>query len=87
MGFNDIITKLFGNKAQRDLKETSPYVDLISKASTNIVTLDNDGLRQKSVEIKEKVQNSVNDEKLKIEELKANIEDLELDEEKKNTQK
>ena len=80
MGFNDIITKLFGNKAQRDLKEISPYVDLISKASTNIVTLDNDGLRQKSAEIKAKVQNSVSDERLKIEELKLNIEELELDE-------
>ena len=29
MGFNDFLTKLFGNKAQRDLKDISPIVDKI----------------------------------------------------------
>ena len=27
MGFNEFMTKLFGNKSQRDLKEITPYVD------------------------------------------------------------
>ena len=26
MGFNEFMTKLFGNKSQRDLKEITPYV-------------------------------------------------------------
>ena len=25
MGFNEFMTKLFGNKSQRDLKEITPY--------------------------------------------------------------
>ena len=32
MGFNDILKKLFGNKAQRDLKEIEPYVEKIKTA-------------------------------------------------------
>lgn len=33
MGFNDVLRKLFGNKAQRDLKEIEPYVEKIKKAT------------------------------------------------------
>ena len=29
MGFNEFMTKLFGNKSQRDLKEITPYVCLL----------------------------------------------------------
>ena len=29
MGFNEFMTKLFGNKSQRDLKEITPYVDKV----------------------------------------------------------
>ena len=29
MGFNDFLAKIFGNKAQRDLKEVSPVVNKI----------------------------------------------------------
>ena len=32
MGFNEILTKLFGNKSQRDLKEITPYVDRVKAA-------------------------------------------------------
>ena len=79
MGFNEILTKLFGNKAQRDLKDISPYVDSIKKASTAIEALDNDSLRRKSTEIKSAIQNSVADERAKIEEMKSGIEEIELE--------
>ena len=36
MGFNDILKKLFGNKAQRDLKEIEPYVEKIKTAYEKI---------------------------------------------------
>ena len=35
MGFNEFMTKLFGNKSQRDLKEITPYVDKIKAVSVN----------------------------------------------------
>lgn len=31
MGFLDFITKIFGNKSQRDLKEITPVVDKIKE--------------------------------------------------------
>ena len=31
MGFNDFLAKIFGNKAQRDLKEVSPIVNKIKE--------------------------------------------------------
>ena len=45
MGFNDILTKLFGNKSQRDLKEINPYVEKIKAAYPAIEALSNDELR------------------------------------------
>ena len=35
MGFNEFMTKLFGNKSQRDLKEITPYVDKINIGCVN----------------------------------------------------
>lgn len=79
MGFNDILTKFFGNKAQRDLKEISPWVERIKQAATGIENLSNDELRQKSADIRASIQGSVAEEKQRIEELKASIEEMELD--------
>jgi preprotein translocase subunit SecA len=79
MGFNDILTKLFGNKAQRDLKETTPWVDKIKQAAEGIEALSNDALRDKTATIKATIQNSVAEERQQIETLKQGIEELELD--------
>ena len=79
MGFNEILTKLFGNKAQRDLKEISPYVEKIKLAAAGIEELSNDELRKKSVDIRSSIQEGVADERARIKELKISIEDMELD--------
>ena len=42
MGFNEFMTKLFGNKSQRDLKEITPYVDKIKAVYPSIQKLSND---------------------------------------------
>ena len=39
MGFNDILTKLFGNKSQRDLKEITPYVDKIKAVYPQLISI------------------------------------------------
>ena len=36
MGFNEFMTKLFGNKSQRDLKEITPYVDKVKAVYPSI---------------------------------------------------
>jgi preprotein translocase subunit SecA len=83
MGFNDILSKLFGNKAQRDAKEFAPYVTKANAAWTQIAGMDNDGLRAKTEQVKQQVQDYVADEKNRVDELRASIENLELDEREK----
>ena len=83
MGFNDLLSKMFGNKAQRDLKEINPYVDRIKSAYPSIEKLSNDELRAKTDEIKQRLQDSVAEERAKIAELKGNIEQMELEDREK----
>ncbi|MDR1116564.1 MAG: preprotein translocase subunit SecA [Tannerella sp.] len=80
MGFNDILTKLFGNKSQRDLKEITPYVDNIKTVYPSVKDLSNDELRAKSAEIRKTVQDYVSEEKAKIASLREGIDDKPLEE-------
>ncbi len=80
MGFNEFMTKLFGNKSQRDLKEITPYVDKIKAVYPSIQKLSNDELRAKTDEIKQRIQDYVADERAKVEELRKGIDDKELEE-------
>jgi len=79
MGFADILTSLFGNKSQRDLKEINPYVDRIKTVYPEIERLSHDELRAKTAEIRQEIQDYVATEKNKIAELKAGVEALEID--------
>ncbi|MDR0750016.1 MAG: preprotein translocase subunit SecA [Tannerellaceae bacterium] len=80
MGFNEFMTKLFGNKSQRDLKEIDPYVRKIQAVYPTIEVLSNDELRAKTGEIKERIQNYVAAERARVAELRQGIEDKELEE-------
>ena len=80
MGFNEFMTKLFGNKSQRDLKEITPYVDKVKAVYPSIKALSNDELRAKTDEIKQRIQDYVTEEKAQVEELRKGIEDKELEE-------
>jgi preprotein translocase subunit SecA len=74
------MTKLFGNKSERDLKEVTPYVKKITDTYPSIRTLSNDELRTKTQEIKTQVQDYVREEKQRIEELRRGIDEKELEE-------
>ncbi len=65
-----IFKKIFGTKADRDLKEISPYIDKIKAASKTISTLSNDELRAKTTEFKNTIADYVKEEAKAIEELK-----------------
>ena len=71
MNFNAILSAFFGNKASRDIKKIQPLVEKVKAAYPAIQALSNDELRAKSKEIQAYVQNSANDLKKQIEELKA----------------
>ena len=80
MNFNAILSAFFGNKASRDIKKIQPLVEKVKAAYPAIQALSNDELRAKSKETQAYVQNSANDLKKQIEELKAKIEDTPIDE-------
>jgi preprotein translocase subunit SecA len=79
MGFNDFLTKIFGNKSQKDMREIKPWIDKIKAASPEIEQLDNDALRAKTHEIRRYVQDAAIEKRAKIDELKAKIEVTELE--------
>ena len=79
MGFNSFISKIFGNKASRDMREIQPWVEKIKAAHPRIQAMSNDELRAASEALKQKIQGSVVNERAKIAELKASIEDTELE--------
>ena len=83
MGFNDVLKKLFGNKAQRDLKEIEPYVEKIKQAYSKIEKLSNDELRERTESIKKHIQDYVQAERDRIAELKAGIESTEINQREK----
>ena len=83
MSILEIITKLFGNKAQKDMRAIQPVVDKIKAEYEKIDQLTNDELRAHSAALMAKVAERVADKKARIAELKANIEELEIDKREK----
>ena len=83
MGF---LKKLFGDKASRDNKALQPILQKTLKAYDQIVKLDIDSLRHKTVEFKEYIKNKTAAEVAEIAELKAKAEanpDMDPDEKEK----
>ena len=80
MGLNKIISKLFGNKTQRDLNEVNPTVKKIKEAYSEIEKLSNDELRNRTKELEKQISDFVSIEKEQINQLKADMENIELNE-------
>ncbi|HEY5593105.1 MAG TPA: preprotein translocase subunit SecA, partial [Paludibacter sp.] len=78
MGFNEFLGKVFGSKGQRDLKEITPFVDKIKAVYDEITTLTNDELRARTETLKTRIQDFVAPEVARIAELKAVIEETEI---------
>ena len=55
MGLSGLIRKIFGSKADRDMKELRPILDKVLAAYPQIDALDNDELRARTAALKEKV--------------------------------
>jgi preprotein translocase subunit SecA len=80
MGFYEILGKLFGNKAKRDMREVQPWVKKVKDAYDAVAQLDNDALRAKTEELKQYIKDSATEEYAKIKALKEKVETLELEE-------
>ena len=79
MGWNDFISKIIGNKAQRDIKEIEPVVKRVKAAYGEIEKLSNDELRARTKELEKRIQEYVSDEKAQIAQLKESIESIDVD--------
>ena len=56
MAISDILKKLFGSKADRDMKEVKPVLDQVLAAYETIDKLSNDALRARTEELKAKLR-------------------------------
>ena len=81
--FINILSKFFGNKSDRDIKEILPIVDMIRAEFAQLQNLSNDQLRAKSQGLKQRIADSIKEEDKKIKELKLQAEDPQLDMEQK----
>ena len=79
MNFIEIITKLFGNKAQKDMRAVRPYVDKINAAYAELQPLSNDALRARTEQLKERIAAAVKPLKDEIASLKGSIEALPIE--------
>ena len=80
MNFNKILKSLFGDKSSRDMKLIQPLVEQVKAVYPEVQKLDNDALRARTKTLQQQVQNSANEQKKRIEELKATIENTPIDE-------
>ena len=80
MNFNKILKSLFGDKSSRDMKLIQPLVEQVKAVYPEVQKLDNDALRQRTKTLQQQVQNSANEQKKRIEELRATIENTPIDE-------
>ncbi len=76
---NNVLTKFFGNKSDRDIKEVTPILEKIKAEYEKIVNLSNDDLRQRTEDVKQEIQDYIKEETEKIKSLKANAENDDVD--------
>ena len=80
MNFNKILKSLFGDKSSRDMKLIQPLVEKAKAITPQIEAMSNDELRQRTKELQQQVQSSATEQKNKIAELRATIENIPIDE-------
>ena len=82
----NFLTKLFGSKSQRDLKELNPILSKCLEAYDQVTKLSNDELRAKTVEFKNLIKQTVASEQSQLDSLQQRIEnefDMSIDEKQK----
>ena len=74
MSFTDVFKKIFGTKADRDMKAIKPTLDKVLEAYKNIDKLDDDALRARCQELKDKIQAAIATDEARIAQIKAELE-------------
>ena len=80
MNFNKFLKSLFGDKSSHDMKLIQPFVEKAKSLAPQVEAMSNDELRARTKAIQQQVQQSAKEQKDKIAQLKATIEDTPIDE-------
>ncbi len=80
MSLTTFLSKIFGNKSQRDLKEIKPTIDKINAIGPTLKDLSNDELRGKIDTVRADIAAAIKTDEDAVSELKAKIEELPFDE-------
>ncbi|MBU46704.1 MAG: preprotein translocase subunit SecA [Flavobacteriales bacterium] len=82
-GFLDVLSKLFGNKYDKDVKLIAPIVKEINKQYGQLSPLTNDELRNKTISLKTQINDFVAEERAQINKLKEESNSKEIPAEQK----
>ena len=74
MSFTDVFKKIFGTKADRDMKAIRPTLDKVLEAYKTIDKLSDDQLRAKCQELKDKIQAAIAQDERRIAQIKEELE-------------
>ena len=84
MGLAEIFKKLFGTKADRDMKAIRPILDKVLAAYAEIDALSDDQLRAKTLELKAFVADKIAADEKRIDEIKLELEgDIDIEQKEK----
>ncbi len=78
MGFSDLLKKMFGSKADRDLKEIRPILNKALAAYERIEKMSDDELRAEAQRIKKVIADRIAADEAKKKELRGKLEDMTL---------
>ena len=74
MSFTDVFKKIFGTKADRDMKAIRPTLDKVLEAYKTIDQLSDDELRERCQLLKDKIQTAIAADDKRVAEIKAELE-------------
>ena len=72
------LSKIFGSKSERDIKQIEPLVEQIKQEFPKLATLSNDELRQKTIDFKNRIKEALAHIDKEIDETKAKAESADL---------
>ena len=74
MSFADVFKKIFGTKADRDMKAIKPTLDKVLEAYKTIDTLDDDALRARCQSLKDKIREAIAADEARVAQIKEELE-------------
>ncbi len=79
MSINSFLSKIFGNKSQRDLKEINPIVEQIKALGPEMQKLTHDQLRERIDDIRDDIRKATEADRNRIDEIRSEVESIDVE--------